>query len=95
MKKILSISLALVFIAGSLTAFSQEQRVKTIPKEKAEAISKAVQYRPTDAPAQNGTLLFSENFDNNGGALPQGWSTFSNSTACVWAVDATPNPSGF
>ncbi len=39
------------------------------------------------------TLLYSENFDQGG--LPAGWSVTGNSTSCMWAVDATPNPPGY
>ncbi len=98
MKRIITILLSVVFLAISVSLVAQkQQRTRTIPGEKArQVIENAIPLEPSEYGTRDGGfLVYSENFDNTGGALPSGWSVFNSSTSCVWAVDATPNPPGF
>lgn len=98
MKRIFTILVSVVFLAISVSLIAQkQQRTRTIPGEKArQVIENANPLEPTEYGTRNGgTLIYSENFDNTGGALPTGWGVVNSSTSCFWAVDATPNPPGF
>jgi hypothetical protein len=98
MKKILLFSIIAVFLACSLTGLAQDQnRTRTIGLEKyRNIIENTVSPRQvTDAAIGGGTLLYSENFDNNGGNFPVGWTSGGNSQNCKWNVDASPATPGY
>jgi len=97
MKKTFTLLVSVILVVSTGSIFAQQQRTKTIGMEKYRHIIE--NYDVSRAPEGDipigGALLFQENFDNDGGAFPEGWTSGGSSESCKWNVDATPSFPGF
>jgi hypothetical protein len=97
MKNTLLFTAAIIMLFSFMGKAQDENRIRSIGMEQyREVIENAIPGdAPADAPPPPTILIYSENFDNNGAALPPGWTKGTTGTACQWNVDSSPAAPGF